>query len=86
MTFMCNAIGSFSNLEDVHDALNGAYGVWVNTDSFAIGEQHEVYLGMRIFEVSKQVKTLRHYVWSNLDYNLKVFYMYRSSSYLYSVS
>lgn len=48
------------------------YGVWVNTDSFAVGEQHEVFLGMRIFEIAKQVKTLRHYVWSNLDYNLKV--------------
>lgn len=63
--------GSFNDLENIYDALQGAYGVWVNTDSFAIGERHEVFLGARIFEVSKRVKTLRHYVWSNLDYNLK---------------
>ena len=25
-----------------------------------------------IFELSKQVKTVRHYVWSNLDYSFKV--------------
>ena len=27
---------------------------------------------MRIFELAKQTKSLRHYVWSSLGYNLKV--------------
>ena len=53
-------------------ALQGAWGAFVNTDSFTIGEQKEVYLGMRIFELAKQAKTVRHYIWSSLDYVGKV--------------
>ncbi|KAI0289392.1 NAD-P-binding protein [Russula brevipes] len=52
-------------------ALDGAYGAWVNIDGFTVGEQREIYAGMRIFELAKQTKSLRHYVWSSLDYNLK---------------
>ena len=52
--------------------MQGVYGAWVNTDSFTVGEQKEIYLGMRIFEIAKQVKCVRHYIWSNLDYVLKV--------------
>ena len=48
--------------------MKGAYGVWVNTDSFTIGETREVYAGMRIFELAKQIGTVRHYIWSSLDY------------------
>ena len=44
----------------------------MNTDSFTIGEQKEVFRGIRIFELAKQVKTVRHYVWSSLDYASKV--------------
>ena len=54
------------------EALNGAYGAWVNTDGLTVGEAREIYAGMRIFELSKQVGTLRHYIWSNLDYSTKV--------------
>lgn len=53
-------------------ALDGVYGAWVNTDGFTVGEQKEIYAGMRIFELAKQTPTMRHYVWSNLDYALKV--------------
>ena len=49
-------------------ALEGAWGAFVNTDSFTVGEFKEVFYGMRIFELAKQTKTMRHYVWSNLDY------------------
>ena len=56
----------------VLNALQGAWGAFVNTDSFTIGEQKEVFLGMRIFELAKQAKTVRHYVWSSLDYVGKV--------------
>ncbi len=53
-------------------ALEGTYGVWVNTDGFTLGEQKEIFVGMRIFEIAKQTSSLRHYVWSNLDYISKV--------------
>ena len=64
--------GSHNDLPDVLKALTGVYGAWINTDSFTIGEEKETYLGMRIFELAKLAGTVRHYVWSSLDYSLKV--------------
>ena len=52
--------------------MDGVYGAFVNTDSFTIGEQKEIYIGMRIFEIAKQVGTVRQYIWSNLDYVSRV--------------
>jgi len=63
--------GSFDDFASVFAALHGAYGAWVNTDGFTVGEQKEIYCGMRIFEIAKRVGSVRHYVWSNLDYSLK---------------
>ena len=54
------------------EGMRGAYGAFVNTDSFTIGDMKEVYYGIRIFEIAKQVKTLKHYVWSGLDNVFKV--------------
>ncbi|KAH9080322.1 NAD-P-binding protein [Lactarius deliciosus] len=63
--------GDTSDLASVAAALDGAYGAWINIDGFTVGEQREIYAGLRIFELAKQTKSLRHYVWSGLDYNLK---------------
>ena len=52
--------------------MQSVWGVWTNTDGFTVGEEKELFAGMRIFELAKQVKTVRHYVWSNLDYSFKV--------------
>ncbi|KAA1467630.1 NAD-P-binding protein [Dentipellis sp. KUC8613] len=57
--------------ESVAKALEGVYGAWVNTDGFTVGEQKEIYAGIRIFELAKVAGTVRHYVWSNLDYSFK---------------
>ena len=65
-------LGDTSDLASVAAALDGAYGAWVNVDGFTVGEQREIYAGMRIFELAKQTKSLRHYIWSSLDYYLKV--------------
>lgn len=59
--------GSFDDLRSVTNALEGAYGAWVNTDGFTVGEAKEIYAGIRIFELSKQTKSMRHYIWSNLE-------------------
>ncbi|KAI5117439.1 hypothetical protein M0805_007009 [Coniferiporia weirii] len=64
--------GSFEDFPAVYEALKGVYGTWVNTDGFTVGEAREIYAGMRIFELAKQVGTVRHYVWSNLDYSTKL--------------
>ncbi|KAI0072961.1 NAD(P)-binding protein [Panus rudis PR-1116 ss-1] len=67
----CVKGSAFDDLPTVHKALEGVYGAWVNTDGFTVNEMKEVYYGIRIFELAKQAKTLRHYVWSNLDYGFK---------------
>ncbi|KAH9940417.1 nmrA-family protein [Epithele typhae] len=59
--------GSTDDLPSVLAALKGVYGAFINTDSFTIGEQKEVYQGIRIFELAKQLGTLKHYVYSSLD-------------------
>ncbi|KAI9464953.1 NAD-P-binding protein [Lactarius psammicola] len=63
--------GNTSDLASVAAALDGVYGAWINIDGFTVGEQREIYAGLRIFELAKQTKSLRHYIWSSLDYNLK---------------
>ncbi|KAI5117440.1 hypothetical protein M0805_007010 [Coniferiporia weirii] len=64
--------GSFEDFPTIYEALKGVYGAWVNTDSFTIGETREIYAGMRIFELAKQIGTVRHYIWSSLDYVAKL--------------
>ncbi len=44
----------------------------MNTDGFTVGEQKEIYAGLKIFEIAKRTPSVRHYVWSNLDYASKV--------------
>ncbi|EIW58137.1 NAD-P-binding protein [Trametes versicolor FP-101664 SS1] len=65
------AKGAFDDLPSVYAALEGVWGAWVNTDGFTVGEVKELFAGMRIFELAKQTGTVRHYVWSNLDYSFK---------------
>ncbi|KAI0342005.1 NAD(P)-binding protein [Trametopsis cervina] len=65
------AEGHFEDFASVKSALQGVYGAWINTDGFTVGETKEIHIAMRIFEIAKQTKSIRHYVWSNLDYALK---------------
>ena len=54
------------------NAMTGVYGVWNNTDGFTAPMAQEVFAGIRIFEIAKVLGTVKHYVWSNLDYALRV--------------
>ncbi len=65
------ARGSFTELDQVNRALEDVWGAFVNTDGFTVGEKAETFYGLRIFELAVRVPTLKHYVWSNLDYGLK---------------
>jgi hypothetical protein len=51
--------------------MEGCWGAWVQTDGFTVGEEREAYAGIRIFELAKMSKSIRAYVYSNLDYSLK---------------
>ncbi|EMD37836.1 hypothetical protein CERSUDRAFT_49689 [Gelatoporia subvermispora B] len=53
------------------EAFRGVWGAWVNTDGFSIGEEKETFAGIRLFELAKEARTVRHYIWSNLDGALK---------------
>ncbi|EJF64803.1 NAD(P)-binding protein [Dichomitus squalens] len=64
--------GAFDDLQSVAQALEGVYGAWVNTDGFTVGEEKEVWAGLRIFELAKQNGAVRHYVWSSLDYAFRI--------------
>jgi uncharacterized protein YbjT (DUF2867 family) len=46
--------GDTNDLASVAAALDGAYGTWVNIDGFTVGEQREIYAGMRIFELASR--------------------------------
>jgi nucleoside-diphosphate-sugar epimerase len=63
-----NPSGSIGDLDSVYRALQGVYGAYVNTDGFTVGEKEETFIGLRIFELAKQTGTIKHYVWSSLDY------------------
>ncbi|KZT67487.1 NAD(P)-binding protein [Daedalea quercina L-15889] len=63
--------GSHDDFASVAAALKGVYGAWINTDGFTVGEEKEVWEGIRIFELAKQAR-VRHYIWSNLDYSSKL--------------
>ncbi|KAJ7065725.1 NAD(P)-binding protein [Mycena amicta] len=63
--------GSFQDIDSVARAMQGIYGVYVNTDGFTVGAMQEIYSGIRIFETAKRTPTLRHYVYSGLIYALK---------------
>ncbi|KIY44836.1 nmrA-family protein [Fistulina hepatica ATCC 64428] len=60
--------GRFDDFDCVKKALEGCYGAFINTDTFTVGEEAEIYIGMRIFEMAKQTPTLRHYIYSSIDY------------------
>ncbi|KAJ4000770.1 NAD(P)-binding protein [Lentinula boryana] len=63
--------GSFEDLETVVVAFEGCYGVFVNTDTFSVGEQKEIYLGIKMFELAHRAPQMRHFIWSGLDYGSK---------------
>ena len=71
-------VGSFEDFDCVKQALQGAYGAWINTDGFTVGVQKEICIGIHIFEIAKEMGTLKHYIWSNLDYVLKVHLVVRA--------
>ena len=64
--------GSFYDLEAVSAALEGCYGAWVNTDTYTVGEEKEIWAGIKIYEAMRRSKAARHLIWSNLDYGSKL--------------
>ncbi|KAL0572092.1 hypothetical protein V5O48_009870 [Marasmius crinis-equi] len=64
--------GSFENINDIIAAYQGCWGVFVNTDTFAVGQKREIYAAIQLYEYAHREKGIRHFVWSGLDYSSKV--------------
>jgi len=62
--------GSYTSEENLHSLFKNAYGAFVNTNGFNLGEKAEIYWGIRIFEIAVE-ENVQHYLWSSLDYGLK---------------
>lgn len=62
--------GSQDNQKDLHRAFHGAWGAWINTDGFTIGEKNELFYGIRAYEIARY-EGVQHYLYSSVDYPLK---------------
>jgi hypothetical protein len=51
--------------------MKDVYGIFANTNGFAIGQAKEIYWGMRIYELAVY-SGVRHLVWSGLPYASKL--------------
>ncbi|KAF9064661.1 hypothetical protein BDP27DRAFT_1469180 [Rhodocollybia butyracea] len=63
--------GRVDDIDSLRSACIGCYGVFVNIDSFTVGQRVEIYAGIKIFEQSQSAK-VKHFVWSGLDYASKL--------------
>jgi hypothetical protein len=64
-------VGSMFDEKALHDAFSGVDACFVNTNGFPIGEAKEVFWGIRIFEIAREMG-VKHFVYSSLDYALKL--------------
>ncbi|KAK1234671.1 hypothetical protein PQX77_002124 [Marasmius sp. AFHP31] len=64
--------GSFENTSDIIAAYKGCHGVFVNTDTFTIGQEREIYAALQLYEYAHREPGMRHFVWSGLDYASKL--------------
>ncbi|KZV78939.1 NAD(P)-binding protein [Exidia glandulosa HHB12029] len=62
--------GSVLDDAAVAKAFKGAYGAFVNIDTFTVGEVAELHAGVRAYELACAAG-VEHFVWSSLDYKLK---------------
>ncbi|KIK64547.1 hypothetical protein GYMLUDRAFT_241087 [Collybiopsis luxurians FD-317 M1] len=63
--------GSFDDMSTVVPAMEGCYGIFVNTDTMAVGEKGELYTAIKMFEQAHRIPQMRHFIWSSLDYGYK---------------
>lgn len=57
-----------SSSRAVEKALQGCYGVFINTDGWVEGPANELYAGIKIYEISNRVPGLKHFIYSSIPY------------------
>lgn len=63
--------GSITDLPAIEKLFDGAYGAFVNIDTFSVGAAAEIHASFQIWEIA-QIKHVHHYVFSSLDYSTKI--------------
>lgn len=62
--------GQQTSQKDLHAGFKGAWGAWVNTDGFTIGEKNELFYGCRAYEIARD-EGVKHYIYAATDFALK---------------
>lgn len=62
--------GEQTSQQDLHRGFKGAWGAWINTDGFTIGEKSELFYGFRAYEIARH-EGVQHYVYAATDYAVK---------------
>ncbi|KAF9004744.1 nmrA-family protein [Cyathus striatus] len=64
--------GSFCDMVAMSEAFKGCYGAFVNTDTYTVGEEKEIWCGIKLYETAYRTPGFKHFIWSNLDYGSKI--------------
>lgn len=62
--------GKQDSQQDLHKGFKGAWGAWINTDGFTLGEKNEIFYGIRAYEIARH-EGVQHYVYASTDYAVK---------------
>ncbi|KAF5392753.1 hypothetical protein D9757_000980 [Collybiopsis confluens] len=62
--------GRFDDIDSVAAAFKGCYGVFVNTNTFAVGQQTEIYAAIKMFEQAHRTASMKHFL-GNFDEKYK---------------
>jgi hypothetical protein len=63
--------GDVYNVAVLTNAMKGVYGVFANTNGFAIGQAKEIFWGIRMYEIAAW-SGVKHFVWAGLGYASKL--------------
>jgi hypothetical protein len=64
-----NALNGY-DVESFLSAASRSEFVFINTERFTLGEQAEIYWGIRLFELARKAG-VEHFIYSGLDHNGK---------------
>ncbi|KAJ2921699.1 hypothetical protein H1R20_g15394, partial [Candolleomyces eurysporus] len=64
--------GSFYDMNAAKQFMSGCYGAFVNTDTYTVGEEREIWAATKLYEFARCTPSMRHWIWSNLDSGSKL--------------
>ncbi|KAJ2923371.1 hypothetical protein H1R20_g13728, partial [Candolleomyces eurysporus] len=64
--------GCFYDVNAAKQFMSGCYGAFINTDTYTVGEEREIWAATKLYEFARRTPSMSHWIWSNLDYGSKV--------------